>query len=121
MTACLPPKVGGRVLADKSLAPWPLELGPEFLHGEHHNALLRLVADGIELNRAYQYKFCSPTRCSLQSGRLPVHVNTENADPAAHNPEDPVSGFAGRCSTHCSVKQQATTDHDDVKRRLPAS
>mmetsp|Transcript_21715 Transcript_21715/g.68131 ORF Transcript_21715/g.68131 Transcript_21715/m.68131 type:complete len:209 (-) Transcript_21715:2-628(-) len=41
-------KVGGRVLADKSLAPWPLELGPEFLHGEHHNALLRLVADGIE-------------------------------------------------------------------------
>jgi len=48
VTACLPPKVGGRVLADKSLAPWPLELGPEFLHGEHHNALLRLVADGIE-------------------------------------------------------------------------
>jgi arylsulfatase A-like enzyme len=26
----------------------------------------RLVQDGIELNRAYQYKFCSPTRCSLQ-------------------------------------------------------
>eukprot|EP01046_Picozoa_sp_COSAG06_P032206 COSAG06_NODE_3200_length_5695_cov_2.524303_7_plen_250_part_00 len=54
-----------------------------------------LVRRGIELNRAYQYRFCSPTRCSLQSGRLPVHVNFVNADPAVHNPADPVSGFAG--------------------------
>ena len=84
-----------------------------------------LVAQGIELNRACedcsphpllstlrltfnvpfachvrpphadQYKFCSPTRCSLQSGRLPVHVNFQNLDPAVHNPSDPVSGFAG--------------------------
>jgi arylsulfatase A-like enzyme len=54
-----------------------------------------LVSHGIELNRAYQYKFCSPSRSSLQSGRLPVHVNFVNADPAVHNPADPVSGFAG--------------------------
>jgi|EP01047_Picozoa_sp_COSAG01_P058670 hypothetical protein len=33
--------------------------------------------------------------CALQSGRLPVHVNHENADPAVHNPADTVSGFAG--------------------------
>ena len=24
------------------------------------------------------YKFCSPSRCSLLTGRLPVHVNTHN-------------------------------------------
>merc|ERR1719446_607544 len=54
-----------------------------------------LVKSGIELDRAYQYKFCSPSRSSLQSGRLPVHVNTENADMTEYNPEDPVAGFAG--------------------------
>merc|ERR1719210_3045683 len=43
-------------------------------------AMNELVKTGIELDRAYQYKFCSPTRSSLQSGRLPVHVNMENAD-----------------------------------------
>ena len=37
----------------------------------------------------------SPTRCSLQSGRLPVHVNSVNVDVAVHNPADPVSGFQG--------------------------
>lgn len=53
-----------------------------------------LVKAGIELDRAYQYKFCSPSRSSLQSGRLPVHVNTKNLDMTAYNPKDPVSGFA---------------------------
>ena len=35
--------------------------------------------------RAYQkyaFKFCSPSRSSLQSGRLPVHVNIYNDDPS---------------------------------------
>lgn len=32
-----------------------------------------LVKAGIELNRTYAFKFCSPTRSSLQSGRLPTH------------------------------------------------
>ena len=54
-----------------------------------------LVAAGIELRRNYVYKVCSPTRCAFQSGRLPVHVNLANVDPAFTNPEDPVSGFAG--------------------------
>ena len=54
-----------------------------------------MVKNGIELNRSYAYKCCSPTRSSLQSGRLPVHVNTENDSPDYHNPDDPVSGFAG--------------------------
>lgn len=57
----------------------------------HHSS----APQGIELDRAYQYRFCSPTRCSLQTGRLPVHVNHVNADPAVHNPADRISGFAG--------------------------
>ena len=33
-------------------------------------------------------------RSSLQSGRLPVHVNVANLGPEVWNPSDPVSGFA---------------------------
>ena len=53
-----------------------------------------LVKEGIELDHAYSYKFCSPTRSCLQSGRLPVHVNVLNLSPSSWNPDDPVSGFA---------------------------
>eukprot|EP01043_Picozoa_sp_COSAG02_P000887 COSAG02_NODE_18_length_54986_cov_345.599322_21_plen_249_part_00 len=53
-----------------------------------------LVKEGIELDHAYSYKFCSPTRSCLQSGRLPVHVNVLNIGPEEWNPADPVSGFA---------------------------
>lgn len=53
-----------------------------------------LVHTGIELNRTYAYKFCSPTRSTLQSGRLPVHCNRVNDAPTESNPADPVSGFA---------------------------
>ena len=51
--------------------------------------------EGIILHNHYAYKFCSPSRSSLQSGRLPVHVNTENIGVTFSNPNDPVSGFAG--------------------------
>eukprot|EP01052_Picozoa_sp_SAG31_P007048 SAG31_NODE_331_length_17518_cov_32.495042_13_plen_118_part_00 len=54
-----------------------------------------LVAEGLELDRNYVHKFCSPTRSSIQSGRLPVHVNLVNSDPTISNPEDGVSGWAG--------------------------
>ena len=37
-----------------------------------------LANEGLLLNRYYSYKFCSPTRSSLMSGRYPLHVNTEN-------------------------------------------
>ena len=40
-------KVGGRVLHDSSLSQWPLELGPEFIHGECHNLLLDLLQQGL--------------------------------------------------------------------------
>lgn len=58
-------------------------------------ALDELVATGIELDRAYAYKCCSPTRSAIQSGRHPYHVNALNAAMEISNPEDPVSGFAG--------------------------
>ena len=54
-----------------------------------------LVEAGLELDRNYVHKFCSPTRASIQSGRLPVHVNLVNGDPTISNPNDPVSGWAG--------------------------
>ena len=43
----------------------------------------------------YAYKICAPSRCSLQSGRLAVHVNSENAGVTTRNKSDPVSGWAG--------------------------
>jgi len=42
----------------------------------------RLAGSGIELDRHYTYKFCSPSRSSFLTGRLPVHVNIYNDDPA---------------------------------------
>ena len=54
-----------------------------------------LAASGIILDRFYAYKICSPSRCALQSGRYPVHVNTLNLAPESWNPNDPVSGYAG--------------------------
>ena len=38
----------------------------------------QLAFDGIKLDRHYVFKYCSPTRSSLLSGRLPYHVNMEN-------------------------------------------
>ena len=38
-----------------------------------------LLKEGLKLMHHFVYKFCSPTRSSLLSGRLPVHVNQENS------------------------------------------
>ena len=54
-----------------------------------------LVKEGIELDRHYAFKYCSPSRCALQSGRHPIHVNVMNTDPGNYNPDDLVSGYAG--------------------------
>ena len=53
-----------------------------------------LVSDGIELDRHYVFKFCSPSRSALQTGRNPTHVNVNNYMPIMHNPADPVSGYS---------------------------
>eukprot|EP01047_Picozoa_sp_COSAG01_P009286 COSAG01_NODE_379_length_17872_cov_8.030102_17_plen_130_part_00 len=54
----------------------------------------QLVKEGIELDRHYVFKFCSPTRSAAQTGRNPVHVNVQNLDPLNYNPADPVSGMS---------------------------
>ena len=36
-------RIGGRVFAERTLAEWPLELGPEFVHGELSNRLIDLI------------------------------------------------------------------------------
>jgi len=40
-----------------------------------------LAAEGAVLGRHYAYQFCSPTRSSFLSGRLPIHVNQQNHPP----------------------------------------
>ena len=64
-------------------------------HHANSDVLFRLSVHSQHVCAAYAYRFCSPSRSSLNSGRLPVHVNTQNAKPDVHNPKDPVSGFAG--------------------------
>eukprot|EP00041_Stephanoeca_diplocostata_P016857 m.334494 g.334494 ORF g.334494 m.334494 type:complete len:565 (+) comp20507_c1_seq2:254-1948(+) len=54
-----------------------------------------LVQDGIELSRFYVFKYCSPSRSSIQSGRNPIHVNVQNVLPEVSNPRDPIGGFQG--------------------------
>ncbi len=53
-----------------------------------------LISTGILLDNFYTFKFCSPTRSALQSGRNPIHVNVQNIGPDYHNAENPVSGFS---------------------------
>lgn len=43
-----------------------------------------LVKNGLELNRHYVHYVCSPTRSSVQSGRLPVHVHLDNNAMLSH-------------------------------------
>ena len=74
-TAAAPPKALLLVIAD--------DLGWNNV-GWHGNTevqtptLDKLVQAGIELDRMYAYKYCSPTRSSILSGRLPHHVNEQN-------------------------------------------
>ena len=54
-----------------------------------------LLEEGLELDQHYAYKFCSPSRSSLLSGRLPIHVNDQNVPIFKYNPNDQVSGYGG--------------------------
>ena len=44
-----------------------------------------LCKSGIRLTRHYVHQMCTPSRTSVQSGRLPVHVNTALGDVCDHN------------------------------------
>ena len=56
-------------------AGWHRPEGYKEVQTPHMNTL---VEEGIELDHAYSYKFCSPTRSAIQSGRNPIHVNAQN-------------------------------------------
>ena len=75
-----------------------------------------LVKDGLDLDQHYAYQFCSPSRSSFISGRLPIHVNDKNSGISIFNPDDPISGFAAiPCNmTGIATKLKAAgyaTDH----------
>ena len=67
-----------------SLHPPPLPSTPSTPQQVTPN-LDALVHDGIRLHRHYVHRFCTPSRTSLQSGRLPVHVNTGLGNPCSDN------------------------------------
>ena len=54
-----------------------------------------LALEGVLLSRMYVHKMCSPSRSSLQSGRLPIHVNVINSDILQLNASDPEGGAQG--------------------------
>lgn len=60
----------------------------------HTPNLDALADDGVILTNHYAYKICSPSRSSLQSGRIATHVNTLNTGVTVANKNDPISGFA---------------------------
>lgn len=54
-----------------------------------------LEKDSVHLNRQYAYSWCGPSRSSLLSGRLPVHVNVNHSVPTAFIASDPDSSGEG--------------------------
>ena len=54
-----------------------------------------LASEGIRLDRFYTHQICSPSRCALQTGRAPIHVNVQNVPPETVNPADKVGGYQG--------------------------
>jgi arylsulfatase I/J len=38
-----------------------------------------MVKSGLRLDQHYAFRFCSPTRSALLTGRLPIHVNQKNS------------------------------------------
>ncbi len=57
--------------------------------------LNELAGGGVVLNRHYAYNWCGPSRASLMTGRLPVHVDVNATDNMAWDETDPVSGQSG--------------------------
>eukprot|EP00520_Triparma_pacifica_P000963 CAMPEP_0118657658 /NCGR_PEP_ID=MMETSP0785-20121206/14138_1 /TAXON_ID=91992 /ORGANISM="Bolidomonas pacifica, Strain CCMP 1866" /LENGTH=555 /DNA_ID=CAMNT_0006550595 /DNA_START=131 /DNA_END=1794 /DNA_ORIENTATION=- len=54
-----------------------------------------LVANGVELDRFYAHKICSPSRTSIQTGRSPIYANVQNVKPESVNPDDEIGGWQG--------------------------
>jgi arylsulfatase B len=52
-------------------------------------------SEALELTRHYVHKICSPSRCALQTGRAPIHVNVQNVAPEVYNLLDQEGGYQG--------------------------
>jgi arylsulfatase B len=48
--------------------------------------IFQLSQEGVILDRHYTYKYCSPARSSLLSGRFPLHVTQNNKNNLINNP-----------------------------------
>ena len=71
-----------RLLSPADVPPAPARSPPQVPAREIHTPNVdSLASSGLILDRHYTYKFCSPSRSSLLSGRLPFHVNIYNDDP----------------------------------------
>ena len=71
-----------RLLSPADVPPAPTRSPPQVPAREIHTPNVdSLASSGLILDRHYTYKFCSPSRSSLLSGRLPFHVNIYNDDP----------------------------------------
>lgn len=64
----------------------------------HTPTMDQLVRDGVELRRHYVHYYCTPSRASLQSGRLPVHLLLTLPGPCDRNGAIPreMTGLAER-------------------------
>jgi arylsulfatase B len=66
----------------------------------------RLAASGLILDQNYVFKYCSPTRSALQTGRNPIHVNVLNSDIFQHNDADPEAGFQGAALAFTGIAEK---------------
>ena len=66
----------------------------------------RLALGGLRLERNYVFKYCSPTRSALQTGRNPIHVNVINSDIRQHNTADAESGMQGAARSFTGIAEK---------------
>jgi arylsulfatase I/J len=61
----------------------------------------QLAKDGIHLLEFYAFKYCSPSRCALQSGRNPIHINVVNGQTTVSPPVSSHVSPPVLCSAVC--------------------
>lgn len=94
---CAPPRLILTVLQDDwgfATASFNRPSGFPPLPEQRTPRLDALAASGVILQRHYAHSFCSPTRSSFLSGRLPVHVQAANVQP-----DEPNAGIPAAMTT----------------------
>eukprot|EP01084_Bolivina_argentea_P263810 446652_1 len=70
----------------------------------------KLLEESIHLNQYYVFKYCSPTRSSFLSGRLPYHVNEQNSNQCT-----PGAGIPANMTT---ISERLVTDAGYVAHQI---